>query len=315
MKVIHIGFGKTATSTLQLVLFPEIANLFSKEYINGGDARIRCHVARMALDKKANLKNLMPDQFLVSSEDLCSWDPFFWEVWADMNLGFFGSDSHILLTIREPKSYLTAVYLQTCLHEGNVQPANDFFLGNEEYSPYLATAKFAIDEFSYTRIIDLYRTRFNKVTVVKYESLQSMEFLKDVFGLEDVELAKYQEAFSAKRVNQSYSKRSVRLTFAFQRSLERIGLSIMPMVFYGATLDLKSLRSENKVVTKSSENRNPISNFLNKVLQNMKWRSLMHRMDIYFPSPKYQLEFEALPQINLEKLVSEYDSLPDLSTK
>lgn len=317
MKIAHIGFGKTATSTLQMSVFPAVTARLSEELVLGDDSRIRDHVARMMLGKRVHHWASLPHDYLVSSEDLHGWDPHFWEIWADKNLEFFGRDCHILLTLREPKAYLTAVYLQTCLHQGNVQAAEDFFLSGELYSPLLASEKFAVEEFSYARIIDIYRKRFRRVTVVKYESIKDMRFLREFFEIDDKDLAQYCELFGGKRINKSYSERSVRLTMSLQRLLGKVGYSLRPSSYDCALLALSILRDGNRgllVAGAMDFTSGKGRGLLGKVLQNLRWRSLMQRMDIYFQARRYTLDFTELPHIDLASLSAEYDALSDICT-
>ena len=63
----------------------------------------------------------IPEKTLICHEGLCGFDPFFWKEFANKNLIAFGNQNYILLTIREPRSFLTSVYLQNCF------PSNIFF--------------------------------------------------------------------------------------------------------------------------------------------------------------------------------------------
>ena len=111
-RVLHIGFGKTANTTLQGYIFPKLARHFAIEYVDVGDKRIRRHACRMNLGKPISVRFDVFGPAVVSAEDLHGWDPYFWEERARKNREFFGKDWHVLITIREPQEYLSSVYVQ-----------------------------------------------------------------------------------------------------------------------------------------------------------------------------------------------------------
>lgn len=319
LKIIHVGFGKTATTALQLSVLPKVAGQFGLEYIRINDSRIRRHASRLNLGKEIVRALDASAGFIMSAEDIHSWDPFFWEEWADKNQKFFGADCHVLITIREPRSYLTSVYLQMCLHEGNVQSANDLFLNNELYSPYIASAKFAIDLFSYKRIIETYKSRFNTLTVAKYESLSEMTFLKEFFVLSENELSEYKKLFESEQVNRSYSQRAVELTFGLQKCLNSIGLSLDATTVRSSLVCLNALREDMEhappyACSHDVYPRNIIRQSGMKMANFFRWSSLMRRVDMYLPYHKFNLNFEELPQIDIKKLTEEYEALSKIGT-
>lgn len=309
MRIAHIGFGKTATTALQNAVFPKMAQRLGCEYINVDDLRIREHAARLVFEKAVESKIKATGSFLLSAEDLHGWDPYFWEGHADRNLRFLGADCHVLITLREPRNYLTSVYLQVCLHEGNIQHPNDFFLDRNDYSPYSCAAKFAIGDFSYQRIIDLYRKRFNRVTIVKYESLGGLLFLREMMEVDDAALEDYCKSLRTEVVNKSFSSRSVRLTKKLQRLLAVLGMSVEPNTIRGSLIALGYLRGGVKSSPMGSQLNTGVS-----AAHYLRWASLMHRMDRYFPSKRFELDFHTLPQIDLGLLSAEYNALPEIST-
>lgn len=318
-KILHVGFGKTATTVLQLSVLPKLAEQFGLEYIRVDDRRIRLHASQLNFGKAIKKPLDAQAGFIMSAEDIHSWDPFFWEEWADKNQQYFGSDCHVLITIREPQSYLTSVYLQMCVHEGNVQSANDLFLSHELYSPYIPSAKFAIDDFSYERIVGIYKSRFDALTVVKYEFLTEMSFLNEFFELSEKELLQYKRLFESERVNRSYSKRAVSVTFALQKYLNSIGLSLDASVARNSLACLKALREYQEGYAtnmggQDMPSRNLIQKLGLKMVSFLKWSSLMTRLDLHLPYHRFNLDFEALPQINLKKLGDEYDRKPKIET-
>lgn len=314
MKIAHIGFGKTATTALQNAIFPKLAERIGSEYINVDDVRIRAHAAHLIFEKDVRNKIEASPTFVLSAEDLHGWDPYFWEGHAERNLRFLGEDCHILITLREPRSYLTSVYLQTCLHEGNIQSPSDFFLDSCDYSPYNCAAKFAITDFSYLRIINLYRQRFKQVTIVKYETMETLSFLKHLVDIDDKTLQEFRVLFSGQIVNKSFSSRSVWVTLKLQRFLNFLGMSLQPNTVQGSLVALDYLRWSATQNLGINENRDMPFDIGQKLLRYLCWSSLMHRMDRYFKGQKFEIDFDQLPQIDFLRLSKEYRELPDVAT-
>jgi len=129
-KIIHIGYAKTASTILQKHIFPK-ACLYSNYTFSGRGSKLdqllysHCQRLRYGFSVK---KLDIPERTLLSSESLCSWDPHYWEEYAEKNLSAFGYDAHIILVIREPKALLSSLYVQTCIHEFNGVQNPKYFL-------------------------------------------------------------------------------------------------------------------------------------------------------------------------------------------
>lgn len=314
MKIIHVGLPKTATTSLQNNIYPVLSALkgFSwyKDKNNPLYQEVRDHIARMRFDysiKKIRLNN----KDFISDEGLCGWDPHFWEEFAEKNLKAFGKNTHIILTLRKPIDFLTSVYLQTCFHEGDVQEPEDFFLKAKFYSERLETAKFSIDEFSYKKLINHYTSRFEKVTVVKYEDINNLEFLKPIFSLTNNELRKLQEIFASHKIyNRAFSVRGTKITYNFSRFLNLFGLSLRKGTSHRSLYELKLLKDESyrsEVVSKKE------ISFIKKiallVIRELNWRNfIQERIDRLLPYKKFSLNFEEL-NIDITKYNKEYDKI------
>ena len=197
--IVHIGFGKTSTSKLQVDVFPTACEMAGFKY--WGSETGHSHdklitdtfiqtIAKMWLDKPLN-KLSFQDRSFISNEGLSSYrDAARMLEYANKNLELFGKNTHIILTIREPRSWLTSIYMQRCIHEKPIVEPEDFFLSDHEYSVHLPNAKFNIDEFDYIKVINEYRRLFKKVTVVKYEEIEKMTFMNHFFCLTHQELNK-----------------------------------------------------------------------------------------------------------------------------
>lgn len=232
MKVAHIGLGKTATSSLQTHVFPRLADA-------GVVAQYNPPTIMKALDGVVNgwlseaqalLSLADADDVLISNETLVEWDPAYWEAAADRLLRLLGPDTVILLTLREPKSYLRSLY-QQMLHSGKIRPPEDAFLSGEAYR---AVRRFVrpgelevidVDAFDLFRLINLYATRFRSVLLLPFETLGDLPFLGALWSVSDADRTALVRAFAgAPRVNTSYSRTAVQLTLRRERLLARMGL-------------------------------------------------------------------------------------------
>lgn len=311
MKILHVGFGKTATTSLQKVVFPKICDHFSLYYVKTQNPRIRYHRAILELGKDVRKAGSFDDS-LVSSEGLCSWDPFFWEDWARKNARYFGGDSHVLLVIREPESYLRSVYIQRCLHEGNVMPPDMFFLNKSLYSPYLSSAKFSIEDFSYRKIISAYISNFERVTVAKYENISDLVAIEEMLsqnGLVYDQWSELSEMFLKSRTNPSYSNLAVKLTFRFQRLLKVFGFSLSPSEMTSSEVYLKSLSGNNGVENIKVDKSFFSTKALRLTASFLNWRSLMTRFVSRFSRRKFHVDLSQVKGLDIQALKAEYEAV------
>lgn len=309
---VHIGFGKTATTTLQQEIFPKLCEFVNFQYWKNNQyltTQIRSHQLKLELGLKCEPINF-PDKVLISSESLCAWDPYYWEEYAEKNLIAFGKEAHIILTIREPKSYLTSNYIQLCLHElKGVQKPQYFFLNNDVYSERLPGPKFAIDKFSYNAVIDLYKHRFDKVTIIKYEYLDQLMFLTDLFSITENQLNILRNKFKIKTFNRGFSVRGVEYTFKLSKILNMFKLSLGSEITNDVIDRLKyDIDKKSLNLTKP----NVINGIILRLFRELQWRHFVQeRLDKLLPYKKYTLDFTELPYIDIKKLEKEYEDLPN----
>ena len=234
MLLVHVGMGKTATTSLQKAVFPKLHDLVPD--ITYNDHRV-VHLCRKqsfvhltdAERQELNETVNAPEQALLSMEGLIGTNPRQWEIAADENLALFGPDAHILITVRDPVSYLTSIYQQK-VHEGNVKPPEEFFLRSEEYDLLkLPECGWKFDHcdvgrFDLQRLHEIYKERFQQVYFVPMTKIRDFAFLRDAFGIPNETIAALQDAFDhSPRENVAYSALAMRLTFARERLLRAVG--------------------------------------------------------------------------------------------
>lgn len=315
-KIVHIGFGKTGSSKLQKDIFPQICRDYNLEYY--GDAYkknqseskyhnlLTNHVAKMELGFECENLNIS-DKVLISAEELSSYrNAEYIEEFAEKNLIAFGKDTHIILTIREPKSWLSSIYLQLCAHEKPMQNPEHFFLNNKNYSERLPNVKFNIDKFSYNKVIDVYKIRFDKLTVIKYEHLKEANFLKEIFNLNDNEIIKYKKLFAKRIVNRGFSEFSYKISSKLQGILYKFGLSF------------RNKYSNAVYIQRASDDfkkQNNKSNKKAKVFKIFHYKFIFQTLiDNIISYKKYNLDFSKLKFIDIQKFENEYNQLPNVKT-
>ena len=312
MKIIHIGLPKTGTTSLQRNVFPVLCLIKDINWYRGKGnnlySEIRRHIAKMRFGYKVS-KIKISDKDFISDEGLCGWDPHYWEEFAEKNLTAFGSDTHIILTIRKPSDFLNSVYVETCLHGGDVQDPKDFFLKKKYYSERLETAKFSIDELSYVELVSFYSSRFEKVTVVKYEDIKKLNFLKELFSLSDSELNRLQQIFISKKIhNRAFSIRGARIVFSFSRFLNLFGLSLRKHTSHRTLHELKMIKDDG--VYKSNNFRQSVLKKIGLLfIRELNWKNfIQERIDRILPYKKFRLNFNDI-DIDIDKYDEEYNKI------
>jgi len=183
---IHIGLPKCGSTFLQHVLFPEICKINNLEYFRNNKKitkKIFRHQLNTIFKNKIEKLQIKKDT-LVSWEKLVGYeDPFFWSKYSENNLKFFGNDSHIIIVIREPKEFLSSIYLEHCVQKHYFPRPDFYFLNNKTYSEELQQKKFSLKNFSYQKLIKLYKSKFKKVSIIKFENLFDEEIYYQLFKM------------------------------------------------------------------------------------------------------------------------------------
>lgn len=251
MNVVHIGLGKTGTTSLQRYVFPALEEMQPHlEYNNKTLLSLLKKLHDFGLEdyefteldeiwKKASVKHL------VSLESLVNWNPRNWESAAELNLRAFGENTHIIITLRKTLPYLRSHY-QQLIHLGNIVRPQDFFVSSKRYDeisqhiPESSLKFFDVDSFDLERLVLLYERLFKKVSVVLAEGVNQLNFLTEPFCLNDGDLRKLKKRLeSSSRKNISYSAFGMWLTFKRERFLNRLGLMTL------GSEELKPFRNPN----------------------------------------------------------------------
>ena len=217
MNIIHIGLGKTGSTTLQENIFPKLSEKIGYKYWVSDENildKVKVHYAKLVL-KETNIKKIdIFSKFLISHEGLSGFnEPESVELFAENNLKAFGNDAHILITVREPLSYLKSIYFEFVLKKLIVCSPKDFF---DVTNPY---CNFDIKKFSYERLISEYNKRFKKVTIIKMEKYDDINYLSKKLNIKESILSQVigskNEKFQIKNVSYHLNVYKISLLLSF----------------------------------------------------------------------------------------------------
>ena len=208
-KLLHIGLGKCGSTFLQKEIFPKLEKKVNTTYIGNLYDFFNIDTTKIKhsfFENFKNIENLLPNEFIISNESLFSKNCEFSRIEKNFEhiRNNFSNDTVILIIIRNPYDLLNSIYCQY-IHSMNISKPDKFFYINDKEMNNEVNNKFNLHNFNYSKLISLYKSYFKKVVVVKYENLQNLNFLKDIFGLDDdyiQELRKY----IGKYYNKSMSK-------------------------------------------------------------------------------------------------------------
>ena len=207
-----------------------------------------------------------------------------------------------------------------CVREKPFQEPENFFLTKENYSERLPNVKFNIDKFNYINHINFLRDRFSNVTVVKFEALSKMQFIKRIFPIDDNNLLQLKKIYKSSVTNRGVSVFSYQVIKKFFKLYRCFGLTFIPKY----NNEILLLRKEDKFISEGYDLSVKKSNTKKRFGMGIILLCLMHIMrffsykilfakiiDKIVPYKKFTLNFEKLPYIEIDKLEEIYKNLPD----
>lgn len=244
--VIHIGFGKTGSTSLQRHFFPTICD--NAGYTFNCASFTRWHNHRYFEDEEllGDLKlSLASGNQLISAEQLLDWNPNNWEKCIPKLASIFDGNAKIIITIKDPIEYLTSLYIQM-IQEGNVVPASEYFVNQETLSRlspfigYKSILRYNPNSLDYVKLHQLCLDNFNDFTFINITQLQNADVWSSVFDCEtDLIHQAIDKLRMGKRENISYSERAIKFTVGREKFFN----------FFGAqTIGSQSLvKNQNKL--------------------------------------------------------------------
>ena len=291
-KLLHIGLGKCGSTFLKNEIFPKLDKIINSNYINLNENDFfKLSVYKNCLfENYSNIENLLPNDFIISDETLFSngWEFSRIEKNFECIKNNFSKDTVILIIIRNPYDLLNSIYCQSILEMRIVKPDKFFYIDDKEMN-IRVNNRFNLHNFNYSKLISLYKSYFKKVVVVKYENFQNLNFLKEIFSLDDGYL-------------QNLKKNSSKY---YNKSISKFGINFI--LFLNKFFYLSKIRKFTKKFVKPSSNI--IFKIRNRILSLYLLRRFFQSIfDRIVPYKKYYINRKYIP-IDIEKEILEYDKL------
>ena len=309
--VVHIGLGKTATTSLQKFIYPMLEKNSSKIVYNCDKFVFKIEsLHELSYDRTTEVgvfDELWRDwgadnkKYFFSREGLVGRDPHDWERNCAIVERIFGKDATILITVRDPESYLRSIY-QQILQEGVVKKPEEFFLKDEIYLKLCRKFNpgediFRVDKFILQDLIEMYQRTFKRVYVVPMEEINNLKFLAKIFSLSEAKGEELRSTLkSAPKINKSYSDFAMKLTFKRESFFKKIGLRSFN--YHDDNLNNFIARAYFKNLgAKSSLSMNFLTIEKEKKMQKyFNWNVLMNKVvNKIFPYKKYRMPKGVLP--------------------
>lgn len=290
LKIVHIGLGKTGTTTLQKLIFPEICNHFNIKFLDLNTLK-KINFKKNTYHPLEDADNIsLPNSFVLSNEDLVGteWRPQNYEKAFKLNKKIFDQNCKILITIRKPSDLLNSTYI-TGIHQFNLIKEKDFFV--YEKNSDISNKKFNLYYFDYDKLIDLYKSHFKHVVVVKYEDIFKLDFLDKFFDIEINFKDKLKEIIKKENLNKSFSVIGVKLFFLLNK-------------FFNLSKFNEFINK--KIYDQKYKENNLFNRVRKKILAQFIIRQKIYQFDrIKIFYKKYKINEKNLP-INIEKLNKKY---------
>ena len=282
-RILHIGMGKTGSTTLQRKFFPKLCRDLDMSYNPIELVNLLVKYSKSPVSEEIinelRKKILSYENLFLSSEAFVGWNPHNWNKNCQYLRNLFPENTYIILVIRDPKDYFRSVYLQQ-LQQGNILPPHNFFVTSETYNYFKyhlsqnGLQMFDVDKFNYCNLVRLYQDAFSKIFVVNFNEVFRLEFMRTILEKENFDTNIIDDFDIGKKIyNRSYSKTSVFLTIYREKLLN---------FFNFKTISSHDLVHElNRNVKNHSDF--PFSRFF-------RWRWVMHGfVDRIIPYKEYKL--------------------------
>lgn len=320
MNFIHVGLGKTATTTLQRIIFPLIEKIrpnvnFNKNNLYEDINRYLKFEENEVLNKI--IETVKNGEHLISNENLCNWNPREWVRSAEKVLSIFGRDCHIIITVRDTEEYLRSIYQQT-IQEGYINSPKDFFLRSKQFDKFQNnTSKnflnyFDVDSFNLENLYKIYQTRFKKVSIVPLQNINKLKFLIDHYRIKESELNYIKKQLKLeKKQNKSYGRIAMKITeyrnkFLFSFGLRPITSEDILTLEYKKELPVNKINDLNKKFEDLPLSKK-ITQLRYRIILQFKWNNIMMKfINKYLPYIKYHLPNDTYKNQELIKLNREF---------
>ena len=294
VKLLHIGLCKSGSTFLQQEIFPKLAKKINTNFINIFNNKFfnikKTEVKYSLFENFKNFENLLPNDFIISNEGLFSegWEFSRIKINFEFIKNNFSDDTVILIIIRNPYDLLNSIYCQS-IHEMKIIKPDKFFYIDDKEINIRVNNKFNLHNFNYSKLICLYKSYFKRVVVVKYDNLLNLNFLKDIFDLDDEYIQDLK-----KNTNKYYNK-----------SISKFGINFI--LFLNNLFQVE--KSQKFIRSYFSPSSNIIYKIKNKILSLFLLRIFFQVIfDKIVPYKKYYINRKLIP-LNIENEISKYNKL------
>jgi hypothetical protein len=224
---LHIGLGKTGSTTLQRDFFYPLVNHSEIDSVNN-QALLKYIVDvifGLSTPDPSKIKDFSTGIHVVTNEDFVGWNPEIWFRRAESLRSAFGDlDVCVLLVFREPMTYIRSVY-QQMVSQGVVLKPDVFFYTSEQsaYRRMISRVDvnegFNIDMLQYRALVETYNNLFKKIEIYTFDEIF---FSKQPCLMMS---GRFPVRISSSRIsNKSYSNSAMSATFFVAKLLSFIGL-------------------------------------------------------------------------------------------
>ncbi len=307
--IVHIGFGKTGTTSLQKHFFPKLCKEFGYIFNPSEFTQIKNKIKNqlpVSSQEKASLRKIIQtEKVLISHEGLVDHNPRNMEMAANKILNFFGNNITIIITVRNPLEYFRSIYLQK-IHEGNIINPEDFFITSEEYDKIeycLSNNELIYYDYvklDYNNLRNIYKKKFNKVYFIPLSRINTLYPFDKLFSFNKDQLNRFKYILkSAPIENKSYSEFAVKLTFLREKIVNIFTLKLFRSKDQDNLFKYSNSKStETKLLV---FNFRKSSRFFNKTLTRLirPWTWWMQQVvDKTYPYKDYQLSEEIIEKLS-----------------
>jgi hypothetical protein len=286
---LHIGWGKCATTWTQGFIFKKVSEIKKIDY-NPRESSILlrklseepCHLD-IDIEKYSELSSrLRKGNLILSYEGMTGFpDEFINNVKKIKSI--VPRETKIILTTRNPRDFLTSMYLQM-VSMGHIVKHDEFYYKSRccEDGCYSAVKRrHNIESFPYQELVECLRKDFNDVYIVPYENIHDERMWNRIF-----ECSVSTTTHKRKIINKSYSVTALNIVFFIERILRKIGVRSYSYID-------KIEGGNSEVVKKILNSRNMICNYINcqwiRVLKDRGLkRILLNAFDRMTPRSRYK---------------------------
>ncbi len=282
--LLHIGYPKCSSTTLQKNIFPNISRIKNIDFLNKKRTQNRYFHVFKSITEKNLIKDKFKDDFkkktIISHEGFINFEKSYDNENAKLLYDFFENNVTLLIVVRKPSE----------LHRSNfIHKVMELeYLDFKDYKKNTDYKKFDI-----INNIKDYHKYFHNIIVIKAEVLlEDSTFYKELFNLSEEQFSDLTK--NKKSHNKSFSNLAIKFTIFVNNLLKIFGLS---------------LRNYKNLLNNIDEKNKPkiISFILKKIKRYFRWRYLIQNIfDKLVPSKKFTLNLDDDLKDYFDKLDNQY---------